>query len=110
MMEKLTAGPLTAILRECWILASSLKYSAGYPHWTAEPIIHAIVVESVMVEEPYRRQGHLRRFLEQLCADTRFELVVIEAVQNPLLAEALMRWGWDCDPQVMDFYRPREGA
>lgn len=105
MREQITSGPLTATLRECFVLASNRRQSAEIPGWATEPTIHAIVVESVAVEESHRRQGHLRRFLDLLCSDGRFEMVVVEAVQNPILAEALLRWGWDCDPGVMDFYR-----
>lgn len=40
-----------------------------------------------------------------MAADLRFDLVIVEGVGNPILAEALLRWGWDCDPVVMDFYK-----
>jgi len=98
-------GPLCAVLRECWVDAGSLRLSATRPDWTDRPTIHAVVIESVTVEEPHRRQGHFRRFLAEVCAGNDFELVVVEGVQNPALAEALSRWGWEVDVGVMDFYK-----
>ena len=100
---------LHATLRECWVLAQDRRRSAQRPGWTDEATIHTIVVEVVKVEEGYRRQGECRGFLNLLCADERFEMVIVEGVQNPHLAEALMRWGWDFDPAVMDFYWTRGG-
>lgn len=93
-----------AILRECWVLASNRRLSATDPTWTEEPTIHAIVLESIAVDEGHRQQGLCRAFLNALCADPRFDMVIVEAVQNPVLAMALLRWGWDCDPEVSDYY------
>lgn len=101
---------ITVRLRECWVLTRNRRLSATNPDWTNEPTIHAVAVESVEVAEAHRRQGHFRRFIEFLCADPRFDMVIVEAVQNPVLADALMRWGWGCDPGVMDFYRLTGGA
>jgi hypothetical protein len=99
------AGPLTAVLRECWYLARNLRCSCEVRAWTvSRPTVHAIVVESVHVDESHRREGHCRRFLEGLCADERFEMVVVEAVQNEHLATALLRWGWEYDPAISDYY------
>jgi hypothetical protein len=98
-------GPLVAHIRECWVDAANRRLSCERP-WTDRPGIFALVVESVAVEEPQRRQGHCKRFLAVLCADPQFELVIVEAVQNKHLAEYLQREGWDCDPAVMDFYWP----
>jgi GNAT superfamily N-acetyltransferase len=109
MIQRFAAGPLVAFLRECWVQADNLRLSAEYPGWTDAPTLHAVVVQSVVVEDGHRRQGHFRRFIEALCADQRFEMVVVEGVQNPVLGEALLRWNWDCDPGVMDFYR-RQGV
>ena len=95
---------VTAKLRECWVLASNFRLSAEKPDLIVQPTIHAIVVESVRVDEQHRRQGHCKRLLEQLCEDRRFDLVIVEGVQNPILAEALTRWGWEFDAGVMDFY------
>jgi len=100
-------GHLTATLRECWVDAGNLRLSGTDPGWTSRPTVHAVVVEIVAVEEAHRRRGECRAFLNQLCSDGRFDMVVVEAVQNPVLAEALLRWGWDCDPGVMDFYWKR---
>ncbi len=100
-------GLLSATLRECWIDASNLRRSAERQDWTANPTIHAVVIETVRVEQAHQRQGHFKRFLAAVCADPRFDMVVVEGVQNPVLAEALLRWGWECDPGVMDFYRRR---
>lgn len=97
-------------LRECWILASNLRLSAQSPDWTIEPTIHAIVIETVRVPESERRQGKFKAFVKSLCDDTRFEMVVVEGVQNPILANALTRWGWQCDWATMDFYWRRAEA
>ena len=107
MSQVVHDGPLTAYIRECWVDAADLCLSAETPDWTDRPTIHTIVIESVRVEEAYQNQGHFRRFLASVCADERFDMVIVEAVQNKVLAEALLRWGWDCDPGVMDFYRRR---
>lgn len=107
MRNTVHAGPLTALVRECWVLKSNRRVSAEIPNWTNQPLVHSIVVESVNVEEAHRRQGHLKRFLDEVCADPRFDMVIVEGVQNPILAEALLRWGWDCNVEVMDFYHYR---
>lgn len=107
MRTEVIRGPLTATLRECWARIDNLRQSAEIPGWSVSSLIHAIVIESVAVEDQHRRMGHLKRFVESLCLDERFEMVIVEAVQNPILADALLRWGWDCDPQIMDFYRRR---
>lgn len=97
-----------ARLRECWVRADNRRLSCTRQGWTDLPTLHAVVVESIRVEEAQRRQGLCKAYLNALCADPRFELVIVEAVQNPILAEALLRWGWDCDPGVMDFYFRKE--
>ncbi len=97
-------GVLQASIRECWVDAANLRLSSAEPNWTDRPTIHAIVVESVAVSESHRRQGHFGRFLAKLCRDERFQMVVVECVQNPILASYLLRLGWECDPGVMDFY------
>jgi hypothetical protein len=105
---KVTFNHVTANLCECWVLASNLRHSADSPGaWVDEKTIHAIVVETIDVERAFRRQGECRAFLNQLCADDGFDMVIVEGVQNPILAEALIRWGWECDPGVMDFYHRR---
>jgi hypothetical protein len=96
-----------ANLRECWILSGNRRISQETP-WSGKSQIHAIVVETVKVDKEHRRQGHLKRFLEVLCSDARYEMVVVEDVQNPILAEALLRWGWEVDTRVMDFYRMKK--
>jgi len=95
---------LTATLRECWVLRDNLRASCEVADWTEQATWHAIVLESVQVPEQHRRQGHCRRLIESLTHDDRFELVIVEGVGNLLLAGALMRWGWQFDPTVMDFY------
>ena len=69
--------------------------------------VHSIVVETIRVDLEHRRQGLCKAFLQALCADPRFDMVVVEGVQNPVLADALRRWGWEWDPGVMDFYKIR---
>ncbi len=101
---------LTVRLRECWVLAANLKLSATTPDWTASPSLHAIVLEYVHVAEECRRQGICKRFIAWLCSDPRYELVIVEGVQNVHLAEALMRWDWPFDPETKDFYFPKSDA
>ncbi len=99
---------LTARIRECWIAADNLRVSGDYPEWTDRPTIYSIVVEYVEVEKPHRGHGECRAFLEQFKEDKRFDMVVVEGVQNPILADALLRWGWEVDRGVMDFYWRKE--
>jgi hypothetical protein len=106
--QKVTVGPLTATLRECWIDAGNKRLSAEWPEWTDRPTIHAIVIESVHVEPSERKQGHFRRFLAAVCDLPRFDMVVVEGVQNPDLVAYLHRLGWEYDPEVSDFYSPRK--
>jgi hypothetical protein len=94
-----------AELRECWILASDKRQSCRFPGKFGAPDIHSIVVESVRVPPEKQRQGVFKRFIEDLCRDPRFEMVVVEGVGNATLADALMRWGWEYDLGVMDFYK-----
>lgn len=105
MRHRITHGPLTATLRECWLDAGNRRLSAQFPAWTDRPTIHAIVIESVSVEAAHRRQGHLKRFLAMVCADPRWEMVVVEGVGNLHLAAYLEREGWEVDVGVGDFYR-----
>jgi|SRR5580700_29421 hypothetical protein len=107
MRQTITVGPLTATIRECWVDAEHLRLSAERPNWTMRPTIHAIVVETVKVEDASQRQGHFTRFLDMVCADERFDMVVVEGVGNKMLAAWLMRQGWEYDSGVMDFYRRR---
>lgn len=102
----MSPNPIRVSLRECWYDAADLRSSTTHPEkWAGKPIIHAITVETILVEPEHRRQGHARRFLEELCRDERFEMVVVEGVGNPILAAALMRWGWNHDPKIMDFFK-----
>ena len=91
-----------AVIREAWYLASNRRVSGYWRGWTTEPTIHAVCVQSIEVEEAHRRQGLCKAFLQALIADERFEMV--EAVNNTILAEALMRWGWSVDAGVSDYY------
>jgi hypothetical protein len=108
MSEQVRCGPLTARIRECWVDAQNRRLSGTDPAWTTRPTIHSIVIETVNVEPSQRQQGHFRRFLAMVCADPRFDMVVVEGVGNPHLAEFLLHEGWECDVGVMDFYRKRE--
>jgi hypothetical protein len=96
---------LTAVLRECWVDKNNYLISCENESVLHAKTIHAIVLESVKVEPRHRRRGFCRRLIEALCLDSRYDLVIIEGVQNRHLADALLRWGWDHDPRVMDFYR-----
>jgi GNAT superfamily N-acetyltransferase len=110
MTHEVQIGPLYAAVRDCWVLDADRRTSYPRQDMATGPATHALAIESVHVDEPHRRQGHLTRFLEMATADPRFDLVTVEGVQNPVLAEALIRWGWEWDPGVMDFYRRRPGA
>lgn len=103
--EQLCAG-----LRECWVLKSNRRISREVPWPSNLPAYFAVVVETVMVLEPHRRQGICKRFIQRIVNHPTAELVIVECVQNPLLAEALLRWGWEVDEGVMDFYwdKPKE--
>ena len=95
---------LTARLRACWVRRDNFRLSAA-KKWD-EPCLRALVVEYVRVDERVRRQGVCKRFLARVVAEPGYDLYVVEAVQSPHLADALMRWDWDFDPEVMDFYWP----
>lgn len=94
---------VTFHIRACWILAANLRVSRENRPFD-EPCHRALVLESVKVRESMRRQGVFTRFLREMTQQPGYDLFVVEAVQNPVLAESLLRWGWDCDPGVMDFY------
>jgi GNAT superfamily N-acetyltransferase len=107
-------GHLHATVRTCWVLASDLRRSAMRRDWTDEPTLYALVIEHVAVDEDHRRQGLCRAFLGAAIGPVAdfhgYDLVIVEGVQNPHLYAALERWGWECDPQVKDFYRRRGHA
>jgi hypothetical protein len=96
--------PLTAVVRECWVNPDNKRISQIEPKvgW-----IHAIAIESIFVARE-RRQGHAKRFIDELCRDLRFDMVIVEMVRNPYLMDALHRWGWECDPGVSDFFKRTE--
>lgn len=96
---------LYARLRECWVLKDNLRQSTEHDGAFQRPTWHAVILEGIEVYEQHRRQGHCKRLIEDLCADSRFELVIVEGVQNENLSRALHRWGWEFDPHVMDFYK-----
>jgi hypothetical protein len=99
---------LSASLRECWVQADNFRISFSSPTWSDKPTIHSIAVESVQVDVAHRNQGIFSAFIKRLCADQRYDMVIVEGVGNPLLAQALQRWGWAFDDGVMDFYWRRE--
>lgn len=109
MRELAKNGPLTVFVRECWVDATCLRLAGNDPTWTKRPTIHTLAIETIEVEEDQRRQGHCRRFIEQALADPRFDMVIVEGVGNRDLADALLRWGWEFDKGVMDFYKRRDG-
>jgi len=92
------------------VAVENKRLSGDSPTWTIRPTIHSLVIESARVEESHRRQGHFHRFLDVVCADPGFDMVVVEAVQNPILAEAFLRWDWECDSGIMDFYKRKPSA
>lgn len=96
------ADAIQVRIRLCWVRKDNLRLSSDRP-WP-EPCWETCIVEWVEVHESMRRQGVFKGFLGQLVGSNPAELFIVEAVQNPILAEALMRWGWDFDPVVMDFY------
>ncbi len=106
MFSSIQTDDIYVRLRECWVLASNLRVSRQDGPW-AEPCYKAVVVEYVVVDKRARRQGVFTRLINTLCTDPRYELVIVEGVQNPILAEALLRRGWRHDLEVMDFYHFR---
>jgi hypothetical protein len=109
MREHIKTNFLDAFIRECWVRKDNLRVSCIHQGgFNGDPTWHAIVLESITVGENHRREGHCRRFIETLATDARFDLAIIEGVRNPHLADALIRWGWDCDVGVMDFFRRTE--
>ena len=91
-------------LRGCWVNPSNLRESCREQ---VDPFtLHALVLEWVEVAETHRRQGYFKRFLDQLLHQVAYDhdLMIVEGVQNSILADALTRWGWEYDPGVMDFY------
>lgn len=92
------------------MVAGNLRLSATEPGWTERPLLHAVVLETVMVHPTRWRQGICKRFIERLVAAEPYELVVVEAVQNAHLYEALLRWDWVCDPGISDFYWAKSDA
>ena len=101
---------VTTSLRVCWVRASNLRQSAIDPAWVGEPLLRTVVIEHIKVAEECRRQGHCKRFIEWVGGDARYDLVIVEGVQNQILLDALKRWGWFCDHGVKDFYKPRTTA
>lgn len=104
------SNPIFAEYRECWIKTDTLRQSAETPDWTTEPTLHALVLEAIAVRAVDRQKGHARNFIAALTREDRFELIVVEMVGNPILQAALTRWGWKCNPLVMDFYWPKSEA
>lgn len=94
-------------LRECWVKAGDLTVSCAREGWTTDPTLRAIVIESISVDENIRNRGHFARFLDWLCRDARYDLVIVEGVQNVLLREYLSRRGMPHDRLTKDFYFAR---
>lgn len=87
-------GQPARILRQAWNMV-----------WLNE--LHALVLEGIVVAENFRRQGWCRAFIKGMrdaVENKRYDLAIVEGVQNQILADALTRWSWQCDPQIMDFY------
>lgn len=98
---------LTAHLRECFVRRDDLRRSTTNPGlWPADVTLKALVVEVIAVRPEHARKGHCRRFLMELTTLPGRDLVVVEGVANPILRDALVRWGWHHDPHVQDYYRP----
>ena len=95
-------------MRECWYLKSNLHLSSTTPNWTKEPLIYALTIEIITVNPYFQRQGHYKRFIHNMCLDERYEMVVVECVRNKILRDALIRWGWEHDPIVQDYYWKRK--
>lgn len=93
--------------RRCWVKKANRRQSSQFKPFD-EPCYEALVLEGVIVRKDRRRQGVFARFLAVFIAAPGFDLYVVEAVQNPHLAEYLIRLGWDCDASVMDFFWPPE--
>lgn len=98
----------TASLRDVWVLKDNLRISCELRGKLPGPSWHALVLESIAVDPEHQRQGECKRFIAALCADPRYDIVIVEGVQNRFLADYLAREGWSFDLKVMDFYRLRE--
>ena len=110
MRQKILNDVLVANVRACWVLRDNLRTSCQHEGGFGDrPVWYAIVLESIDVYSEHRRQGHCRRLIEMLATDLRFDLCIVEGVQNVHLLDALHRWGWECDAGVSDFYHWREG-
>lgn len=60
----------------------------------------------IEVEEGYWRQGYARRAIALLASLNPFESLFIENVNNLILTEALVRWGYQKSPHHLNsFYR-----
>ncbi len=102
---------LTVTLRECFVRWDDLRQSTVRPSlWPAGAALKALVVETLAVRPEHARKGHCRRFLMELTTLPGRDLVVVEGVVNPILRDALVRWGWHHDPHVQDYYRPLTDA
>ena len=100
---------LTAIVRHCWVRKDRPSLSCETEGAWQEPTWRAIVIEFIFVNPKHWRQGHCRRFIEMVRDDNHFELAIVEAVQNPHLYDALLRWGWELDYKLNDFYWLKKG-
>lgn len=94
---------LHAKVKECWAPVDDFKsmYPAPQPD---RDMLHCISLESIAVEPLFQRLGMCREFIESLCNLPEYEMVIVEGVQNAVLARALERWGWRVDRSIMDFY------
>jgi len=103
---------VTVTFREAWVSAKNVHLASTFDGWhPGGGRLRALIVSGISVHRDMQRKGMCKRFLGWLTRDPRYSLVIVEMVQNPILAAALTRWGWVHDPKIMDFYfaRTHEG-
>lgn len=90
-------------LRETWHLKADLRKSCVHG-WGVEPAWSSLVVETAQVSSGVQRLGIFKAVVRQLQLAEKPDLLVVEAVQQPFLRNALCRWGFVHNPEVNDFY------
>lgn len=110
LLSKIASAGIRVNLRECWVNADDLRKSCDQlGTWSNE--FHTLVLESIAVAVPFRKLGFCKTVVEimRTAVETGlYDLAIVEGVQNPILADALTRWGWKYDSQIMDFYWQKE--
>jgi GNAT superfamily N-acetyltransferase len=83
-----------------WVKAKGfevyLRKSRRYlPGSEAERLVAAIDIANITVEDRYRRKGLLRALVQYI--ESYGRVVYIESIMEPVLLEAVQRWGYTLD-------------